>query len=745
MVCALRLHAFMHKIGLESHASLGNDLVLMLVDINFIHLAQHVFDLLLRPNKISWNSLITGCLRHENLQHSFVLHQRMEESSLLTCPHTYIALLKACGKLKDLGRGCQIHAEIASKGELDRDLYVGSCLVDMYAKCGSLAKAKDAFSKLPFRNVVVWTALMAGYVEGGHGVQALQSFEQMQCEGIPPDTITFVCCLKACGIMQDLEKGQDFHFQIIKTGYETDLLVGSAIIEMYAKCGFLEKAQEVFDKLVAQTVVAWNTLITAYVEDGCSEEALECLSKMQGKNVSPDDVTFVCSLKASASLGDKMRSLELHIEIVKQGLEGYLFVGNTLVDVYGKCGALGETQAVFDRLQHRTTVSWNALVGGYVEHMCCELAMECLNQMQDDGICPNDVTFILMLKACGIMGAEDRCEELHMEIARMGLQTDLVVCSTLVDTYAKLGSLAIAEEVFEGLANRNAVSWNALLAGYAECEQSEMALHCFECMQREGICPHIASFVCSLKVCGSLGATRQGQEMHSMIVKRGLEEDLFIGNTLVVMYGKCGTLKEAQAVYGNLLIQDEVSCNALMTGYAQLGEGEHVYRMFERMIPEGVKPNLVLCLNVLNACCHAGLLDQGWLFFELLCKDVGIIPGLEHYTCIVDLLGRAGHIEMAIGVIRRMPLHPSTVVWHTVLGACRKWGNPKLGRHAFERAIQLDEQDAAAYICMFNMYMAANMPEEASIVETMRVQNQAWLKNGCDDFFLKWAPAFEWD
>ena len=188
------------------------------------------------------------------------------------------------------------------------------------------------------------------------------------------------------------------------------------------------------------------------------------------------------------------------------------------------------------------------------------------------------------------------------------------------------------------------------------------------------------------------------------------------------MYAKCGSLEEAEVVFGKLLVQDVVSWTALITGYALLGDSEHVFYTIDRMIETGAKPDIITLMSVLNACSQGGLVEKGQLYFETFITNYGLSPTIEHYNCIIDLLCRAGHIDKAIGMTKKMPFHPGIVVWHTILGACRKWSNIELGRYAFERAIQLDDKDVSVYVCMCNIYVDASMEEEAMAIDAMRVR-----------------------
>lgn len=312
--------------------------------------------------------------------------------------------------------------------------------------------------------------------------------------------------------------------------------------------------------------------------------------------------------------------------------------------------------------------------------------------LQDiDHAYPTGHAFVAMLKACAAHKNLERGCELHVEIARMGiLENDAFVGSSLVDMYAKCGSLSKAHEVFDKLANRDVVSWTALIAGYAEHGHGMEALGYVKQMEGEGILPDSHTIVCSLKACGSIGAIDKGKELHAEIERKGLlEKDIAVGNTLIDMYGKCSLLALAQQVFDNLLVRDIVSWNSLIAGYIQHEQSAALVHIFFRMLSEGLEPNPVTFLIILNACSRTGLLNTSQTYFQTMSRDFGIVPHVEHHTSMINLYSRAGHLDQAISVMNSIPTQLNPFVWRTVLSACRTCTNVEFGYEAFNRAQQV--------------------------------------------------------
>lgn len=675
--------------GWESDLTVGNTLIDVHAKRGALAKAQKLFDDLSIRDKVSWNILITGYAEHGQGREALKRFEQMQLHGFLPDVVTYVCCLKACGTIGALEMGLKLHCEITKKGLLETDLIIGSTLVDMYAKCGSLAMAYKAFDKLPMQEVVSWTSLMAGYIKHGHGEEAFKIFERMQPKGVVPDVATLMSVLKGCISTGSTDKGEEIHAEIERKGFlEGDLVVGNALVDMYAKCGLLSKAQEVFDRLPLHDVVSWNSLIGGYVGHGQSEEALKCFEQMQLEGVSPDAVTYVSSLQACGKVGGVEKREEILNAIEKIKTEGLLerdpYVGSSLVHMYGKCGLFPKALQVFNEFPVRDVSIWNALISAYVDHGWGEDAIKHLEYMQLQGVSPDPITLLCSLQACGSIGAREMGQRLHAALSQKQiLGKELTLSNTLVHMYAKCGSLAFAQQVFDKLSVRDVVTWSNLIAGYAEQGYCVEALKRLEWMQLEGVSPDVITFACCLKACGSIGAISQGQELHYEIVRQGLHErDLMVGNALVDMYGKCGSLTLAREVFDSLPARDVVTWNALMSLFSQQGD-KNIFHVFDKMLGYGTRPDEATFSIVLSTCSRMALFDESQAYFELMSKLYHMVPTIEHHGCMIDLLSRSGELRKAVAVIKEMPFCPNLPVWRSVLGACRNWGNLEMAKEAF--------------------------------------------------------------
>lgn len=635
----------------------------------------------------------------------------LEPADRLPSVDNLICILQKCRKRKNLAYAKCVHVRLCGYG-LESHRVLGNYVVPMFVECESLLDAQQVFNRLVWRNEFSWTILMQGYLDCGKAQHALDLFVPMHEDSIHPSTHTFVVLLKCCAKLTCILRGQEIHTDIIKEGFERVLFVGNMLLDMYAKCGSLMEARKIFDDLRARDIVSWSALITGYADCGLGEEALMCFRQMQLEGMSQDGIIYICCLKACGNMEFIHRVREMHSEIVEQGFESDLYVGNTLLDMYTKCGSLVEAQKVFDKLPVQDVVSWTALIAGYADHGCNKEALNCFDQMQLKGVSPNMVTFVSTLRVCGSIGVIDRSLEMHAEIVNKGYELESPVRGYLVDLYIKCGLLGEAEVTFESLLLKDAGAWKALIMGYAEHGLGDEAMACFRQMQLKGVSPDIVlwnsvilgyaeqrqsdkafnvylqmqeqgllpnnvTFLNILRACGDSSALGNGKRAHTHLHKDGGVKitDTNLTTALQDMYGRCGSMVNAQQVFDATPLRDLVAWNALITGYAHQGQTEPVFHLFHGLQEEGIRPDATTFLGILNVCNHMGLLEMGCHYFESMSKEHGITPTIKHHSCMLDLLGRAGHFNEVVVMLEKMPFQPDLAVWHSVADAGRKWHN----------------------------------------------------------------------
>ncbi|KAF2615495.1 hypothetical protein F2Q70_00013474 [Brassica cretica] len=302
--------------------------------------------------------------------------------------------------------------------------------------------------------------------------------------------------------------------------------------------------------------------------------------------------------------------------------------------------------------------------------------------------------------------------------------------NTLLNMYAKCGSLEEARKVFDKMLQRDFVTWTTLISGYSQHGRPKKALELFQRMLREGFRPSHFSYSSIFGACSSTGFLEQGKWVHAYMIKSGEKLVAFAGNTLIDMYAKSGSIHDARKIFDRLAKRDVVSWNSLLTAYAQHGFGREAVCLFEEMRRDGITPNEISFLSVLTACSHSGLLDEGWHYFELMKRD-GIVPKAWHYVTIVDLLGRSGDLDRALRFIREMPIEPTAAIWKALLNACRMHKNVELGAYAAEHVFELDPDDPGPHVILYNIYASGGRWNDAARVRKKMKENGIKKEPAC--------------
>eukprot|EP01018_Ginkgo_biloba_P010117 Gb_21745 [translate_table: standard] len=428
--------------------------------------------------------------------------------------------------------------------------------------------------------------------------------------------------------------------------------------------------------------------------------------------------TYACASLLQACTS--MRTLnQVHAHILITGLDQNIFLGAKLVNMYAAWGSPQNARLVFDKISKPNSFLWSTMIRGYARNGYCEDTLKLYYQMQLAGIPPDNFTFPFVLKACAGLSALQEGKEIHYHIVRNGFDSDVFIEASLIDMYAKCGNIESARQVFDKMSTRDVVSWTAMIEGYVQNGHAHEALALFNEMQLADVKPNSITVLSVLAACSHLGALQQGKWIHEYIIKNGFESKVSVGTALIDMYAKCGSIEIARQLFDKMSKKDVVLWSAMIAGYGMHGHGKDALEVFGQMQQIGMKPNHVTFTCVLSACSHAGLVDEGWQYFYCMSRDYSITPRVKHYACMVDLLGRAGHLDEAQDFIKQMPLEPDAGVWGALLGACRIHCNIELGEHVAEHLFDLQPTHAGYYILLSNIYAAAGRWDDVAKIRAM--------------------------
>ncbi|KAH7446325.1 hypothetical protein KP509_01G051500 [Ceratopteris richardii] len=648
---------------------------------------------------MTWNALIATYYEMRSFEEAVDCFKKMRLEKVAPNTTTYINLLKCWTLMGSICDGQHIHMQISKEG-LEDDPFLCACIIDFYAKCGTLEEVKSLFSTMACLDVVLWSTLIAAFADYDLFFECLNNLEKMQTTGVSPNTAVFTHCLRANYSVGDLSLGQILYLQILEWGFERDESICSLLICMFLKHSQMEDAVYVFDSLKFKDLCAWNILISGYAEHGYRTKVMECLGNMQQCAVFPSALTYACSLKGADLMIGFATCQQIHADTVIDGFVKDLSVGNALIDWYSRFGFLEEAKDILFEMNLRNEDSWTTIISGYSQWMHGDEALRCFQLMRKEGLCPKYETFVWSLKACTTIRDLDQGYDLHSEILKRGLERFSFLGNSVLETYIGFGYFLDAQRVFDSLPFQNVVSWNTLITGHVENGLYEEALIFINQMQAECLYMDDVTLVGGLKSCANLGALGHGQDLHIEVAKRGLENITAVMSSLVDMYAKGGLLHEALQVFRkSLAFRDVQLWTAIISAYTYQGDFEGVLSLITKIKDVEMLFDEIGFLAMLTACSHAGLITEGQSYCNYF-KQHGVSFNLEHFNCLIDLFSRAGQLLKASALIESMPGQPNLTSWITLLGACRKWHAKELGELTFCYAGELVGSQTAPYILL---------------------------------------------
>ncbi|XP_061988541.1 pentatricopeptide repeat-containing protein At1g18485 [Rosa rugosa] len=667
-----------------------------------------VFEGLQRRNLFQWNALVSGYSRNELYEEAIGAFIKLISAAEFKPDNfTMPCVIKACGGLLDVGLGQGVHGMVVKMG-LVSDVFVGNALIAVYGKFGFVGDSVKVFEKMSARNLVSWNSMIGVFSENGmceESCRLLVRFLEGE-EGFVPDEATLVTILPVCAGKGDVRMGMEIHGLAVKLGLDKELMLSNALMGMYLKCGYLTEARVSFERNERKNVVSWNAFVGGYSRQGDVSGAFDLLRKMQMKE-KVNEVTVLNVLPVFLEESELLSLKELHGYSFSHGFQDDELVANAFVAAYAKCGSLSSAEQVFYGIETKTVSSWNAVIGGHAQNGDPQKALDLYLQMKQSGLDPDKFSIGSLLLACAHLKFLQYGKEIHGFVLRNGLELDSFIGISLLSFYIQCGKLSKARALFDRMEDKIPVSWNAIISGYSQIGLPDEALDLFRLMLSNGILPGEIATMSALGACSQLSALRLGKELHCFALKARLTEDLFVGCSLIDMYAKSGCIEQSYRAFDSLTKKDVASWNVIIAGYGIHGHGNKALELFGEMISLGHKPDVFTFLGILTACNHAGLVKNGLKYFKEMQRLYGIEPKLEHYACVVDMLGRAGQLEEALNLIDSMPEEPDTRIWSSLLSSCRNYNDLGIGQKIAEKLLELEPGKAENYVLLSNLYAAS--------------------------------------
>ncbi|XP_073035690.1 pentatricopeptide repeat-containing protein At2g03880, mitochondrial-like [Primulina eburnea] len=695
-----------------------------------LEVSRNVFEQMPTKEVVSWTALISGFVARGYGVESVELFCEMRREDVRPNEFTLATVLKGCSMISDLELGKQLHAEVVKIGRLS-DVFVGSILIDLYAKCGEMEYADDVFSLMPEKNAVSWNALLNGYAQAGHGEAVLQLFCEMSELEMRFSNHTLSIILKGVACSSNFRGGRAIHSMVIKVGGELDDFVSCSLVNMYSKSGLVNDALKVFKGIKDPDIVAWSSIIGVLDQQGQKEEAAKLFCLMRHSGVRPNQFTFASIISAATDLGDLKYGKSIHACAHKFGFDYDDLVSNALISMYMKFRSIYDGYDIFNRMTKWDVVSWNALLSGFHDEKTSDQGHRIFKQMLTEGYRPNLYSFISTLRSCSSLLNIEFGKQVHSLVIKESFDDDAYVGTALIDMYGKCGCMEDVEVIFNRLNEKDVFTWTVLISGYSQTNQAEKSVQCFNQMRRDGFTPNEFTLASCLNGSSEIASLEIGRQLHSLTVKAGQSDDMFVASALIDMYGKCGHIDAAESLFNDTQLDDTVIWNTIICAYSQHGQDDKALQAFRRMMKENVLPDVVTFVGILAACSHLGLVEEGKKHFYSMRELFGTSPCIEHYACMVDMFGRAGKFDEVENLVDGMELTPNALIWENVLGACRAHGNVKLGERAAEKLFQIDPETGSNYILLSNIYASRRMWDDVSRIRASMSSKGIKKEPGC--------------
>lgn len=415
------------------------------------------------------------------------------------------------------------------------------------------------------------------------------------------------------------------------------------------------------------------------------------------------------------------------MEAIRSGLETDEFVSPPLIVMYLEFGSLEDAEKVFDRVPVGISPVWGLMMKGYLRESMEVQVFGLFDRMKELGIGLDPCSAVCLARACGNVGAAKEGRVIHgLCIKKKFWDSNIYLQTSLVDMYGKSGFRDFARTLFDEMPHKDVVSWSSMIAGLAQCGRAHESLLVFRDMLGNLIVPNEVTLASVFLACSHLGALQQGKSVHAYMIRNEVELDVVTNTALLDMYAKCGSMDLAYKVFNAMPERNVISWSAMIAGFGMHGMCQKALTLFDEMRSENLVPNSVTFVSVLSACSHSGKVQEGRFYFESMRKDYKITPKNEHYSCMVDLLGRAGLIEEAESLIQEIPQEPGASVWGALLGACRIHKRVELAEQVANKLFVLEPDQPGAHILLSNIYAAAEMWD--MVRKTREMMNERALR-----------------
>uniref|UniRef100_A0A7C9A4F8 Uncharacterized protein n=1 Tax=Opuntia streptacantha TaxID=393608 RepID=A0A7C9A4F8_OPUST len=525
--------------------------------------------------------------------------------------------------------------------------------------------------------------------------------------------------LHLCSKVRALRHGLALHGAALKAGRLANVVLSNHVLNMYAKCGGIALAHQLFDEMPERNLVSWAALISGYDQAGELFIAIDLYSRLR-LALLPNEFVFGSVISACASLSCLPLGQQVHAQSLKLGCASISFVSNALISCYMKCGSCDDAFAIFSALLTPNSVSYNALIAGFVQNQRPARGLQTFQLMRQSGLIPDRFSYAGVLEACTIVMDIQEGLQLHCQTIKFRLDAAPFVGNVIIAMYSKFGLMDEAEKVFRSIRGKDVISWNTIITAYAQHADYVKSLDVLRELREENFLqPDDFTFAGALAACTGIASMHHGKQIHAFLVRTKLNWDAAVKNALLNMYAKCGCIAYAYSIFKQMSHPNLVSWNSIIAGFGNHGLGEKALYLFGKMKESGLKPDSLTFIALLIACNHAGLVDEGESLFNCMEEVYGVRPSLEHFSCLIDILGRAGRLAEAERCMRKFHFENNPVVVGSLLSACWLHGEGGVGERLGEQLLKLQPISTSPFVLLSNLYASDSMWSDVAEVRKM--------------------------
>ncbi|XP_017239746.1 pentatricopeptide repeat-containing protein At3g16610 [Daucus carota subsp. sativus] len=712
------IHGLALKCGYLMDENLVPALISVYGDGGNVTIARDIFDCLSQKNVTIWNSMISAYTKNQKSEDAFVLFRKMLQDDVQPNVVTFVSIVPAC---KSFGSICgeALHACVLVRG-YENEISVATVLISMCAKLGNVDSAEFLSNQIPQRSVITWNSIISGYTHNGYWREGLATFNEMLLEGSDPDAVSIVTVLSSCSKLGAILLGKSAHAFGLKRWVNLDLNVSNALLAFYSECHDMISAVKLFHKMPITNAISWNTLISGFVHHGEYQSAISLHHQMHQKDMDMDLVTLISILPCFHEVRDLVQGQAIHGCAIKRGFTSDVTLANALISMYVNCKELVAGKLVFENLDIRNVISWNALITGYRHHNMQNEVMHLFDQMISEDQRPNHVTLLTVLPVCY---TQMQGKLLHAYAVRAGFLSETPFLTALMLMYTRFGDIKSCCLLFQMGEKSNISLWNTLISAHLESNNADVAVSIFSELCKTDIEPDYVTILSLISACIQLNDSHLTNNTMAYVIQKGFDKDVAVGNALIDVHAKSGQITLARMIFDNMYQKDAISWSVMINGYSLHGDSETALALLSQMRCEGFIPDDITYVSILSACSHTGSVKQGQIAFNSMVED-GIVPRMEHYACMMDLLGRTGNLDEALKILKSYSYRPSANILESLLGSCLVHGNVEVGEEIGGLILEMKPETSGPYVVLYNLYAAAGRWTDANRVRSIMERKQ---------------------